>query len=557
MSNNNENFNEVNTSTKLDDIVSCNKSNEQDVGASPASPEKKKFALPKLAKKNNEEPVKVAAKPPATATPAIENDKTPAVPLTTEDQILQYQAAMRKKLKAKSNTNGAGEKEAVEPIYANEMLGNIDLCVSEKKENLVFYKWVGNHWKSLTKKRAEAEALNWLQVHHCDRATAYHARTCSDTAALTLLSKRPLPEKAKEIVIPCLNRYLMIDELGAIKNVVPERRFGMTHQINAMIDTTEEDYKPSELDQSSLFAKFLNSSIPNKLDQALAQEWVGSTLLPDARYQTALVLEGPGGNGKGVFTKIVSALHQNVAAINLEKLDGFALSELPDSSLVVVAETPKKNINEQMLKQLISGDKVVIDVKGQSQFSYEPFSKWLISCNSFPRIQDESNGVWRRLIIMKFMTEFKSSDKLMNFEKKIIDNEILLVLNWALVGLQRLLARGENGYFDIPEHIKQNTEVEKANSNNVINFMDDKYLAYADTCCTSKEFIYNTYVEYCNENSYYPVGDVQFWKRVGQKFNQVDSVQKREIGGRKKYVNLFFDLSLATDNETDNPFVTK
>ena len=158
---------------------------------------------------------------------------------------------------------------------------------------------------------------------------------------------------------------------------------------------------------------------------------------------------------------------------------------------------------------------------------------------------------------MKFMTEFKSSDKLMNFEKKIIDNEILLVLNWALIGLQRLLARGENGYFDIPEHIKQNTEVEKANSNNVINFMDDKYLAYADTCCTSKEFIYNTYFEYCTNNSYYPVGDVQFWKRVGQKFNKIADMQKREIGGRKKYVNLFFDLSLATDDDIDNPFVTK
>jgi hypothetical protein len=34
-------------------------------------------------------------------------------------------------------------------------------------------------------------------------------------------------------------------------------------------------------------------------------------------------------------------------------------------------------------------------------------------------------------------------------------------------------------------------------------------------------------------------------------------MQKREIGGRKKYVNLFFDHSLAIDDDIGNPFVTK
>jgi putative DNA primase/helicase len=202
---------------------------------------------------------------------------------------------------------------------------------------------------------------------------------------------------------------------------------------------------------------------------------------------------------------------------------------------------------------LIAGDRVVIDIKQHSQFTCKPFAKCLISCNALPKISDESDGVWRRLIIMKFMTMFLGKDKDNKLAEKIIANEMLYVLKWALIGLQRLLERGENGDFILPEHIKLDTEAEKVNSNNVAAFVDDLYLSYSENPEVRKEFVYEKYVSYCESRSMLPFGDVQFWKRITQRSPEMQVIQKREADGKKRYVNLFFDLSLATEPDEDNP----
>jgi putative DNA primase/helicase len=458
---------------------------------------------------------------------------------------------------APKNSYKKKEKVFIEPIYASYMSSNINIAVAEKNENLNFYNWTGNYWKSMTVTRAQADALTWLERLYADQATGYLARSCTTTAALSLLNKRPMPAKGDDIIIPLKDRWLIVSELGEITDIAPDKSFGITHQINATLGTKSDKptkYIPKELPEESMFSKFLNSSLPNIEDQKVLQEYTGMCLLPDTRYQRALILEGPGGNGKGAFTEIISAMHENVAAVNLEKISGFGLSELPDASLVVVSETPSKGVDEEQFKQLVSGDKVVIDIKGKSQYSYRPFAKWIVCCNKFPLIKDESDGIWRRLIIIKFMTKFKGESKIMNLSKKIIDNEMLLVLDWALLGLQRLLARGENGDFVLPEHIKQYTEIEKTNSNNVASFINDSYLAQCVEPHYKKEDIYGEYVKYCNGRAIMPFGDVQFWKRINQKFPDLVVTQKREAQGRKYYVNLFFDYTLGKDDEGDNPF---
>ncbi|MES4787339.1 MAG: hypothetical protein C4294_17780 [Nitrospiraceae bacterium] len=317
----------------------------------------------------------------------------------------------------------------------------------------------------------------------------------------------------------------------------------MTHQINAKLNCTNEFFTPKELDKESLFAKFLNTALPNIDDQNILQEYVGYTLMPDTRYQKAMVFEGNGGNGKGATTEIISALHQNVCSIKLDRIGGFGLSQIPDASLVVVNETPKKGINEEMLKQLISGDQVVVEIKNKNQFTFRPFAKWIISCNQFPKIGDESEGVWRRIILLKFNNTFTGTAKINDIHKKIISSEMLNVLEWALIGLQRLLARGDNGDFKIPDHIKAYSETEKANSNNVIGFIDDSYLAVSKNPDVKKDDIYNIYLKYCENKFINPYGSVQFWKRINLSFPNLNSVQKREKDGKKYYTNLFFDYS--------------
>jgi putative DNA primase/helicase len=542
MSNNNEKSLVVNSSTEV-----SNKNSEIEACTADSifGDEPKSFSLPKM---------KASVEAQSTQAQADKKKKKPLLAQSSTGVAQNTSAIDEIKKKVKQAAFLNGEKETVEPIYAVTMKCDENVCVAEQNEDVVFYKWVGNHWKSLTKKRAEADALAWLEKEYPTRATSKLASSCASTAATSLLNSRTIPPKDKRIIIPCRNRWLFVDEKGNIENIAPDRNVGITHQINALIGTLDKVYKPGKLPEDTLFYKLLNTSIPNMEDQALLQEWVGSTLLPDTRYQKAMVMEGPGSNGKGVITEVVSALHENVAAVNLEKIDGFGLSELPNASLVVVSETPKKGINEESLKQLIAGDRVVIDIKQRSQFTCKPFAKWLISCNAFPKITDESDGVWRRLIIMKFMNKFSGKDKDTKLAEKIIANEMLHVLDWALIGLQRLLERGENGDFELPEHIKLNTEIEKVNSNNVAAFIDDMYVVYSSKPTMRKDAVFEKYIGYCESRSLIPFGDVQFWKRMTQRFPQMEVIQKREINGKKRYVNLNFDLSLATEDEPPAPF---
>ena len=399
------------------------------------------------------------------------------------------------KMKAKKNSKkeGAPKKTAiadkiclteVEPIFAKWVYQHGDFASIARDEECFMHQWVGNHWKRASNLDGKQMALGWLEEKFPDKANAKNAYSCYETAKIGLLNKRKFPERKKnEIYIPLKDYWIMLNNDGKCYLIEPSKNIGITHQINATIgkltkkvvddygnevsveqsvvlgldnfgDMIHLEYIPKDLPENSIWKKFLDDSQPNILNQNILQEYTGYTLLPDTRYQKAIVNVGNGSNGKGVYTEVVSYLHENVIAVLMDSLAKFGLSQLPDASLATVSETPKKNINEEMLKQLISGDRVVIEIKRMSQFTLKPFAKWIISCNAFPRIQDETDGVWRRFIIIPWDKQFLEKDKVLNLDQKIIENEMGIVLDWALQGLQRLLARGENGDSEVPEHLK-------------------------------------------------------------------------------------------------------
>lgn len=445
-----------------------------------------------------------------------------------------------------------GKKDSLAPIYSKHISLNENISVSLKGDNLCFYEWLGNTWKAKSTKEGRADALEWIEKVSYREATATNAISCYESSMLSLLTKRKLPEAPKAIIIPLKDRWLEVSEDGEIKNIAPNKKYGITHLINANVGSTEEIFIPKELAEDSLFFKFLNSCLPDKEEQSVLQEYIGYTFLRDTRYQKALVLEGGGGNGKGAMTEIITALHKNVASIRLDKIGNFGLAQLPDASLVVVNEVPKQGIDEEMFKQLIAGDNVVIEKKGQDQFTDKPFAKWIISCNAFPKITDESKGVWRRIILIKFNQNFEESkEKDVMVATNIIENEMFNVVQWALIGLKRLLGRGHNAGFVIPQSMKNNIIDEQANSNNVLPFIEENYLFACLEYLSSKEEIYLRYRLHCQENGINPYGVVQFWKRINQKFPNIKTSYK-PVGNQKKgFVNLVFDYRYENN---ENPF---
>lgn len=472
-----------------------------------------------------------------------------------------------------SKSSSKEDKVNLEPIFADNLLENENYSVFNFGENINLYEWTKSYWKQINKIDGEGLAMSWIRNHDKNEATDYRSKSCFSTALKTLhAEKRKLPARPTSIIIPMEDTWLEVHEDGVIFIVEPNKEVGVTYQIKGKVlseqkATITDDfgnsievakqeplvdnygnkniYTPKGVPAKSLFAQFLNNSIPRAEDQRLLAQYTGSTLIPDTRMQTALVIEGPGKNGKSEYANMVGGMHEKVASLDLDDLKGFGKSELVDASLVIVPETPKRSINEQELKKIISGDKIVINQKHKDVFTYEPTAKMIICCNSFPSIQDESNGVWRRLIMMRFDNVISDDKIIKNLSKRIINEEMHILVDWALNGLVDLL---KNGDFSIPEHVQANKEAEKKNSKNALIFAEDMYLEVSEECKTKKDDIYNKYKIYCDEKGWNAFGEVQFWKIINQKFPTLQTINKRELGGRKRYCNLFFDLSQAVDD---------
>lgn len=441
--------------------------------------------------------------------------------------------------------------------YASDLKRDPGLKVSERGENTFLYQWGGSCWNRLSETQGKRMAWDWLKRSAPKNAKESTANSLYGSSKLEL---GQLPATPRESIIPLMDVWLIVGNDGQFQVKQPHMAWGVTYQINAALQIADNAvfYNPQPLPADSFFARFLALSLPNLGEQMLVQEYCGYTLLNDVRFQKAQVWVGDGCNGKSVLLKIIEQLHAKVGSIRLDQLSGFGLAPLVDSSLIICAEAPKRGIDEQELKKIISGDALSIEYKFMDMFMYSPFAKMLVACNRFPHITDDSNGVWRRLQIIRWEVNISKGQEIPNLDRLIIENELKLVVDWCLEGLSRLLKRGD---FDEPASVLLRKENEKINSNNALSFIDDYGVQLSKTGATiEKERLYAKYAEYCEANGLTAFHGAEFWKRIKQHFPEMQEY-KRTVGGRRvRVVNLVLGASAAKANSNDddlNPFNEK
>lgn len=196
-----------------------------------------------------------------------------------------------------------------------------------------------------------------------------------------------------------------------------------------------------------LFQKYLESVFEcDEQRIALLQEWFGYLLTCETKAQKALVLYGSGSNGKGVCSSIIEALvgRENISYASLADLSNqFVRATLFDKQLVMSSENEIGNFNTQYFKQIVGGDTcITASHKNKKPFEFFPYCKIVMSTNNLPDTRDRTDGFYRRLQFIHFSKYFSEEEKDVNLTEKL-KTELPGILNWALVGLQRLR---ENAY---------------------------------------------------------------------------------------------------------------
>lgn len=187
-------------------------------------------------------------------------------------------------------------------------------------------------------------------------------------------------------------------------------------------------------------------------DLLFAQEWFGYLLYRAYPREAFLIAIGVGANGKSVEFKVISTIlgAKNVTNASLQDLtyNEFERAECYQKLAVICADlTSTKIVSTGILKRLSSGDSMHAQRKFGQPFDFGNYAKPSFACNDPPDILDDTDSLWNRFKLMKYVYIFSANPNTEKGEKKGTEREQLIktlideapgILNWMLEGLKRL-----------------------------------------------------------------------------------------------------------------------
>ena len=320
-----------------------------------------------------------------------------------------------------------------------------------------------------------------------------------------------------EIVVPS-------DSWDSSPNLLPCKNGVLDIPSRTLLPHTPSIYATSQLpfdyDPAATCPAFTQAlqQIPESIQ--FLQEVAGYALTPDTKHEIAIWLYGEPGTGKSTILEGLKAMLGSRAGIlglaDIER-SKFALVNLPGKTLVVSSEQPDNFISlSYLLNQIISGETITVERKYFDAIDITPRAKIIWAMNNLPRITSSNDGIMRRVKVIKFP---KLEAALRDPElKEQIKLEGAGILNWALVGLDRLRSRGK---FEIPKAVIDATEDFKEHNDIIKQFLEDANatIDLLDTSCrTQSQLLYDHYKEWCVRNSHKPLSSTRMadeWKRFG------------------------------------------
>jgi len=206
--------------------------------------------------------------------------------------------------------------------------------------------------------------------------------------------------------------------------------------------------------------EFLSDIVETEQEEKTLREIAGYSLLPDYPISKAFMLLGKGSNGKSRYLDLVRAIvgQQNIEEKGLQQLEEnrFATAQLEGRLACVDDDMDSDKLKRtSTMKKLTGGSRIGAEIKYGGQFSFENYAKLLFACNELPRTADNSDGFYRRWILVEFPYKFKENpdpenpkekqgipDKRLK-EKILNEKELEGFLWWSIEALKDVLENDE------------------------------------------------------------------------------------------------------------------
>lgn len=157
--------------------------------------------------------------------------------------------------------------------------------------------------------------------------------------------------------------------------------------------------------------KFIGEVFPADA-MAIAYELPAWLMTPYTAIQKAVLLLGPGGNGKSRYLRMVEAFlgRANVANLSLHRLesDKFACARIYGKLANICSDLPSEHLaGTSIFKAITGGDAIVGEYKFKDSFDFLPFARLVFSANNPPRAPDSSDGFFDRWLVIPFERRFR------------------------------------------------------------------------------------------------------------------------------------------------------
>lgn len=237
------------------------------------------------------------------------------------------------------------------------------------------------------------------------------------------------------------------------------------------------------------------SEVVTPTDRERLLDFFGLALYRRHFLEKFWILVGEGNNGKSRVPVLASAL------VGSESMSSVTLAQLSDNGTVSAAQLYGKLVNvagdissgvirdAAWLKRLTGGEPITAAGKYQRHFQFTNYATMLFSSNDPPRFVEDTGGLWRRPVLIKFSARFGSeNDVAENPGWKLADPHIdkKLTTPEELEGLLVLAVEALRG---ILERKSLRHQASTATTRSEYRRISDPAGAFLEECCEPADYL--------------------------------------------------------------------
>jgi len=261
-------------------------------------------------------------------------------------------------------------------------------------------------------------------------------------------------------------------------------------------------------------------------------EFIAYCLVPEQKFNKAMMFVGDGGNGKSTVIELIRHFlgKTNTVSHSLQTLltNRFAVSDLYGKLANLYADIPSEALKETgIFKILTGGDTLQAEKKFKATFQFTSTAKLIFSANMLPYTFDDSAAFFRRWLLVNFPNTFEGEKREPYILKRLITEKSLSgFLNLLLLRLTRVL---ENGF----SKSKSTEELrdEYIMKSSPVQYFVKECIEEDPAAFETKDDVYSAFCQFCHTMKL-PSQDKSVFGRRLPRYVPVRTIKKTILGRR-------------------------